>query len=96
MPDITQDSVVVASSSQVSSDLAGQTVLLSLVDAKYYGFSDVAGRIWSLVQSPTSARTVSRAIADEYEMALETIERDVLTFLRAAAAKGLIDVVSGE
>ena len=50
---ITTDSIVVASPDQVSSDLAGEIVMLNLASGTYYGLDEVGARIWNLVQQPT-------------------------------------------
>lgn len=88
-------STVVASPDQVSSDLAGETVLLSMTDAKYYGFSGVGSRIWELVQQPVMVSAVCAVITEEYDVSRELCEDDVLRFLRDLAARGLLEVRGG-
>ncbi|HTR21475.1 MAG TPA: lasso peptide biosynthesis PqqD family chaperone [Gemmatimonadales bacterium] len=90
--DITTRSVVVAAKDQVSSDLAGEAILLSLRTARYYGLDQVGQRIWELVQQPTLVADVRDAIASEYEVDLERCERDVLDLLRQLLAEGLVEV----
>ena len=93
--DITATSTVVASKDQVSSDLAGETVLLSMQSAMYYGLDEVASRIWELVRDPIRVSEVRDAILSEYDVEPDRCEADVLTFLRELAAKGLIEVSNG-
>ena len=88
-------STVVASPDQVSSDLAGETVLLSMTDAKYYGFAGVGSRIWELIQQPVAVSAVCSVITEEYEVSRELCEADVLQFLRDLLAKGLLEVRGG-
>ena len=92
MTAITRSSIVVASRDQVASDLAGETVLLGLRTARYYGLADVGARIWSLVQEPTNVSTIVATIAKEYEVTLEQCEADVLKFLEDLATNGLVEV----
>ena len=92
---IAMSSVIVATKDQVSSDLAGETILLSLQTAMYYGLDQVGARIWELVQQPTRVADIRDAIAREYEVELERCERDVLDLLRQLAAEGLIEVRDG-
>ena len=92
---LTLQSTVVASQDQVSSDLAGETVLLSMTTAHYYGFEGVGSRIWELVSEPIIVSDVCAAIAKEYEVAPERCEADVLDFLHTLADKGLIEVRGG-
>ncbi len=89
---ITTHSIVVATKDQVSSDLAGEAVLLSLRTAQYYGLDQVGQRIWELVQQPTRVADVRDAIVREYEVDLGRCEQDVLNLLRQLAAEGLIEI----
>jgi hypothetical protein len=92
---LTIGSVVVATKDQVSSDLAGESILLSLKTAKYYGLDQVGARIWELVQQPTPVTTVCDTILNEFDVDRERCERDVLELLRQLAAEGLIEVQDG-
>jgi hypothetical protein len=91
-PTITANSVVVATKDQVSSDLAGEAVVLSLRTAMYYGLDQVGLRIWELVREPMRVAAIRDTIAHEYEVELERCERDVLDLLRQLASEGLIEV----
>jgi hypothetical protein len=93
--EISSTSTVVASKEQVSSDLAGETVLLSMQSAMYYGLDEVASRIWELVREPIRVSEVRDAILAEYDVEPERCEADVLAFLRELAGKGLIEVTDG-
>lgn len=89
---ITTSSIVVATKDQVSSDLSGEAILLSLRTAMYYGLDQVGHRIWELVQQPTRVADVRDVIASEYEVEPERCERDILELLKQLAAEGLIEV----
>lgn len=95
MPPLTLASTVAASRDQVSSDLAGETVLLSLTSAQYHGFTGVGARIWELIQQPATVRSVCDAIVAEYDVARERCEADVLAFLAQCDERGLIEVRGG-
>ena len=85
-------SIVVASPDQVSSDVAGETMLLSMTSARYYGFEGVGSRIWELVSTPARVSDVCATIEQEYDVAPDRCEADVLQFLGDLAAKGLVEV----
>ena len=95
MPAITRDTVVVAGRDQVASDLAGETVLLGLRTARYYGLADVGARIWALLHDPIAVSAIAETIAGEYDVARDRCEADVLRFLEELADQGLIEVRSG-
>ena len=90
--DITLETVVVASPDQVSSDLAGETVLLSMTSAQYYGLDGIGSRIWELVSTPVSVSEVCATIVGEYDVTPERCEADVLRFLGELALRKLIEV----
>ena len=91
---ISLGSVVAAAVDQVSCDLDGEAVLLSLRTGIYYGLDQVGARIWSLVQSPTPVQVVHDTILAEYDVESSRCEHDLLALLRAMAAEGLIEVRS--
>ena len=95
MTAITRSSIVVASRDQVASDLGGETVLLGLRTARYYGLAEVGARIWELLREPISVSAISETIAREYEVSLERCEADVLRFLEELAEQELIEVRGG-
>lgn len=95
MPSITRNSIVVAGRDLVASDLAGETVLLGLKTARYYGLVDVGARIWELLRDPISVSAISEAIASEYDVTVERCEPDVLRFLEELHDQELIEVRGG-
>ncbi len=95
MPTITRSTIVVAGRDQVASDLAGETVLLGLRTARYYGLADVGARIWELLRDPIAVSAISETIAREYDVTVERCEPDVVRFLEDLADQGLIEVSGG-
>ena len=89
---ISKDSIVVAAKEQVSSDLAGEVVMLNLKNGTYYGLDEVGARVWSLIQEPRSVEAIRDAILEEYEVEPERCERDLLALLGDLAAANLIEV----
>ena len=92
---ITMSSLVVAAKDQVSSDLGGETILLSMQSAMYYGLDGVAARVWELVHEPTRVADICDVIKNEYDVQPDRCEADVLDFLRQLSARGLIEVGDG-
>ena len=95
MTAITRSTIVVASRDQVGSDLAGETVLLGLRTARYYGLADVGARIWELLRDPISVAAICETITREYDVSLERCEPDVVRFLEDLASQELIEVRGG-
>jgi len=95
MPTFTPATTVVASRDQVASDLAGETVLLSMKTARYYGLADVGARIWALVREPITVSAICDTITREYDVSPEQCTEDVIRFLDDLFANGLIEVGGG-
>ena len=88
----TAEDTVVAIPDQVSTDLDGEAVILSLRDSTYYGLNEVGALVWRLIQTPISVRAICAAILEEYEVEAAQCERDVLALLGDLAANSLIEV----
>ncbi|MBL8250347.1 MAG: PqqD family protein [Candidatus Competibacter sp.] len=79
----------------LSSDDAGNLVILNFKDGVYYELKDVAARVWSLLQKPCSFQTVLETILAEYEVEPERCENDLVALLEDLIGRGLVDVRSG-
>jgi hypothetical protein len=93
--DLSVTSIVASTKDQVSSDLGGETILLSMQSAMYYGLDSVGARIWELLREPVRVSEIRDVIAREYDVEIDRCESDVLAFLKELAAKGLIEVSGG-
>lgn len=65
----------------VSTDMDGETVLMSIEKGMYYGFRQVAARTWELLRAPRTLGELCRTLREEYEVDEETCQRDVSSFV---------------
>jgi hypothetical protein len=91
---ISPTSIVVAGKDQVTSDVAGEAVILHMRSGRYYGLAQVGARIWHLISEPKRVSEIRDAIVQEYDVAVDRCERDVVTLLEEMAEQGLVDVRS--
>jgi Coenzyme PQQ synthesis protein D (PqqD) len=89
-------SIVVAVHDQVSCDLAGEAVILSLKSGMYYGLNAIGARVWSLIQVPMTVNDLRDTLLAEYEVEPERCERELMTLLAELAAQELIEVTSSD
>jgi hypothetical protein len=89
-------SVVVAARDQVSADLEGETVILGIDKALYYGVDEVGATIWGLLREPTTVGAIRDQVVREYDVDPATCERDLVAFLEKLEAESLIEVTSDE
>jgi len=90
---ISMDSVVCASEGQLSADLHGETVILGLDKAMYYGTDDVGSYIWDQLASPKKVSSIRDSILSYFDVASEICERDLLHFLEQLDKEELIHVM---
>jgi hypothetical protein len=91
-PDITLDTTLCVSSNAVSTAIPGETVILDPTSGRYFGLDGVGARVWELLQSPTTLRSMVAAITSEYDVESSTCERDLRELLAELDAKGLVVV----
>jgi hypothetical protein len=71
-------------------DLHGEAVALNLTSGKYYGFDDVATRMWTLLAAGKSRPQAVDALLAEYAVERPQLERDLDAFVAQLARHGLL------
>ena len=77
----------------VSSDLDGETVLMSIETGKYYNMDPIGSRIWALIEEPLSVSKLCDILLGEFKVDREQCEKEVLTFLNKLTEDNLIQVL---
>ncbi len=89
------DRLVQATDTHVSSDLAGEEVILNLSNGVYYGLNPVGSQIWTLIQTPTSVGDVCAALQETYpDVAPEVLAHDMRALLVELHEAELLTVVN--
>jgi hypothetical protein len=86
------DTIVVADPGQISSELDGETVILSLKTGLYYGLNAVGARVWELLREPKRVLQLRDVILKEYDVGAEQCEKELLELVGGLAGRGLIEV----
>jgi len=89
VPILTQ--TVVAVQDQVSCDLGGESVILSLKAGVYYGTNPVGTFIWNLIQKPIRISLLRDRILEEYQVEPGQCERDLFALIEDLLDHGLIE-----
>jgi len=83
----------VAVSPQVTArEVSGETVILDLESGNYYGLNPVGARMWQLMEAGNSLSAVCDAVAEEYNVPLDVLQRDVLKLACDLVDKKLVSV----
>ena len=87
--------LVSRSPDQVSGDLDGRTVLLSIENGEYYNMNEVASRIWALLETPIAVGALIDRLLEEFEVERATCEAEAMTFLAQLQKDKLLRVEPG-
>ncbi len=85
-------SIVCATSDQVSSDIGGETVILSIRAGIYYSLDAIGTRIWQLLQEARPVAVICDTLLEEYDVDRESCEQDLLDLLNNLMQAGLLEV----
>jgi hypothetical protein len=85
------DTVVCASSNQVSSRVGDEVVILDLDSSLYYSLDPVGARIFELLQQPARLDAVLEAMVSEFDVDRQTARTDLLTLVDALVAQKLVE-----
>jgi hypothetical protein len=89
---ISPDSIVVVSQDQVSSDLAGESVILNLKNGTYYGLNELGSVIWESIQEPKTVADICGNILQDYEVDAEACLSSVQALLIDLVDAQLIEI----
>ena len=89
---IEMSSVIRQSEQQVSAEVDGEVVMMSVEQGSYYGLDEVGSRIWELTGTPSTVDAICDALVVEYQVERSVCERDVIRFLEEMAEQGLVEI----
>lgn len=75
----------------MTADMNGATVMLDIETGKYFNLGEVGGRIWELLEQPTSVKDLVSTLVQEYDVAEEKCLEDIVPFLEKMVDRGLIE-----
>lgn len=84
--------VLVRSPDQVSGDLDGKIVLLSIENGEYYNMNEVGSRIWALLEKPMTVATLVETLLAEFEVTRAQCEQEALAFLEQLRQDKLLKI----
>ena len=72
------DTIVVQTKDLFSSELDGDTLLMSLTQAAYYGLDSTGQHIWNMLAEPSRVGDLCDRLVANYDVERATCEQDVL------------------
>ena len=75
-----------------SQGVADETVLLQVRRGVYFGMDPVGTAIWNGLQQGRAPREICAAIAQDFDVPVETVETDTRAFLEELTANDIVTV----
>lgn len=89
-----EDSTILKRKSEIlSSDMDGETVMMSVENSEYYSLSPVGTRIWQIVENEITYKDLISQLMTEYSIDIETCKSDTEEFINELINKGLVELV---
>ena len=81
-------------SEQISSKVAGETVILNHSKGAYYGLDEVGVLIWdTLEKGPQTIESLCEVVTGEYEIDVETCKSDIDGLLKELISEKLVEII---
>lgn len=80
----------------ISSNMDGETVMMSIENGEYYGLNNIGTRIWELLEKKISLSDLIAQLTREFDVKTNECEKDTTTFLNQLIDKKLIIVSDQE
>jgi hypothetical protein len=74
------------------SELEGEAVILNLATGTYFGLNAVGARIWELLSAGRNLREIRATLLDEFDVAPEVCEADLIEVVGRMSGDGLVTV----
>lgn len=76
----------------VSSEIDGETVMMSVDMGSYYGLNEIGTRIWELIESPRTISDICDQLTKEYKVEPETCRKEIFDFLSTLTEEEIVEV----
>lgn len=74
----------------MTADMNGATVMLDIESGKYFNLGEIGGRIWEILEQPTSVKDLVSILVQEYDVTEEQCLEDIVPFLEKMLNRGLV------
>jgi hypothetical protein len=91
MKHIGLETVVVRKTGQITADMDGEIVMMSLDTSRYYNLGKTGSAIWGMIEAPAPVERIVSALTEQYQVSRDQCEAEVIAFLEDLVREGLID-----
>jgi hypothetical protein len=90
---INHQSIIQRSNKLVSSNMDGETVMMSIENGEYFGLNPVGSRMWELIENPIEVDALIELLLDEFDVSREQCEIETMEFLNHLLDKKLLTII---
>jgi len=87
---LSRETMISHSDDQVSCEVDGVAVLMSVENGEYYKLDDIGSRIWALSEKPMAFGSLCDALTAEFEVSAEQCEADVTKLMEKMLERKLV------
>ena len=85
-----EQTILKRKSGLMTANMNGASVMMDIATGKYYNLGETGGRIWELLDTPTTVEALLKTLTSEYDVTSEQCEADITPFLCQMVEKGLL------
>ncbi|MGG1399949.1 lasso peptide biosynthesis PqqD family chaperone [Bacillus salipaludis] len=89
---LSMETVISQSPGNIISDMAGETVMMSIDNGKYYNLGEIGGHIWKCIETPISVNKLISKLTDEFDVENGQCKKELIPFLEMLINEKLIMV----
>ena len=88
---MTDNTILSRRAGLMTADMNGSAVMMDIMSGKYYNLGEVGGRIWELLEEPTTVAALVQKLTAEYNVSAERCRADIQPFLSKLLERGLLE-----
>lgn len=88
---MTDNTILSRRAGLMTADMNGSAVMMDIATGKYYNLGEVGGRIWELLEEPTSLAVLVEKLTAEYDVSAQQCRADILPFLNKLIQQRLLE-----
>lgn len=87
---LSMETMIYQSPGNIISDMAGETVMMSIDNGKYYNLGEIGGYIWKCIETPISINKLILKLINEFDVENNQCQKEVIPFLELLFNEKLI------
>ncbi|WHY91007.1 lasso peptide biosynthesis PqqD family chaperone [Neobacillus cucumis] len=87
---LSMETIIIQSQGNIISDMAGETVMMSIENGRYYNLGKIGGCIWRNLEKSISINELISKLTNEFDVENSQCQMEVIPFLELLLKEKLI------